>query len=75
MDFATFRRANPATRCFQRYSNIDRADMAASHRMGHRQREAIGEFFYTHPLVPGLAFPTRTRAEQAAFEKTFSKEA
>jgi hypothetical protein len=67
MDFATFRRQHPATRCFQRFTHHERADMAASHRLGHRQREAIGEFFFIHPLAPGLAFPTRKRAEEAAF--------
>jgi hypothetical protein len=75
MDFATFRKANPATRCFQRYSHLERADRMASHRLWHRQREAVGEYFYTHPMVPGLAFPTKKRAEQAAFEKASRQEA
>lgn len=68
MDFATFRRANPATRCFQRYSHTARTNIQASHRLGQRQRAAVGEFFYVHPLAPGLAFPTKKQAETAAFE-------
>lgn len=50
------------TRHFQHYTNDQRATRAASHRLGHRQRGAVGEFFYTHPDAPGLAFDTRTRA-------------
>lgn len=53
-------------RNLQRYASEQRADLAASHRLGHRQRQAIGEFFYTHPDVPGLAFPTRSAAARAA---------
>lgn len=53
-------------RCFNRYSSEQRANHAASFRLGHRQREAVGEFFYTHPDVPGRAFPTRKAAAMAA---------
>ena len=55
-----------AMRGFQRYTHTMRADMRASHRLGFRQRERVGEAFWTHPLVPGLAFPTRIRALRAA---------
>jgi hypothetical protein len=57
-------------RHFQRYTDEQRADHAASHRLGHRQRRAVGEFFYTHPDVPGRSFETRTRAARAALKAT-----
>lgn len=53
-------------RNFQRYDHEQRANHAASHRLGHRQREAVGETFYTHPSIPNVAFPTRRRAAEAA---------
>lgn len=56
----------PAVRGFQRYTSETRADLRASFRLGYRQRESIGEAFWTHPLVPGLAFPTRIAALRAA---------
>lgn len=37
--------------------------MAASHRLGHRQKQAVGEFFYVHPLRDDVCFPTRKQAE------------
>lgn len=45
-------------RCFHAYDSETRANHAASFRLGHRQRESLGEFFYTHPDVPNRAFPT-----------------
>jgi hypothetical protein len=45
-------------RHWQRYTPEERANRAASHRLGHRQRTALGEFFYTHPDLPGVAFPS-----------------
>ena len=56
----------PAVRNFQRYASEDRADMRASHRLGFRQRQRVGEVFWTHPLVPNIAFPTRAAALRAA---------
>lgn len=53
-------------RGFHRYSSLDRADMMSSHRLGHRQKERMGEAFWTHLAVPGLCFPTRKRALDAA---------
>lgn len=57
-------------RNFQPHTSDQRADRAASHRMGHQQRASIGEYFYTHPEVPGVAFPTRKRAAEAAIART-----
>lgn len=56
----------PAVRGFQRHTSEVRANMQASHRLGFRQRHSIGDVYWTHPLVPGLAFPTKTRAIRAA---------
>lgn len=56
-------------RCFHKYDSETRANHASSHRLGHQQRKAVGEFFYTHPDIPGIAFPTRKRAAEAALER------
>lgn len=60
--------AREVVRCFQRFAAEQRANQAASHRLGHRQREAIGDYFYIHPKVPGRAFTTRRGAACAAVE-------
>lgn len=60
--------ARRVIRCFQRFTHEQRADMAASHRLGHRQREAIGEPFYMHPDIPNNAFPTRRAAAIRALQ-------
>lgn len=52
-------------RHFQRYTPEQRADHAASGRLGYRQRDSFGEFFWTHDSVPGIAFPTRKAAVEA----------
>jgi hypothetical protein len=51
---------------FQRYTSEQRADLMASHRLGRHQRESIGEVFWTTELAPGIAFPTRKAALNAA---------
>jgi hypothetical protein len=56
-------------RRFQRYTSQQRADRAASHRLGHRQRQAVGEWFYTHPDVPDLAFDNRWAAAREALRR------
>lgn len=56
----------PAVRCFQLYTSAQRSDLMASHRTGFRQRERLGEFYWIHPLVPDIAFPTRVAALRAA---------
>ncbi|HXE63146.1 MAG TPA: hypothetical protein VN519_06370 [Bryobacteraceae bacterium] len=66
MTLEEFRKAHKATRCFQRYDHNARADRYASCRMGHRQREAIGEYFYVHDFAPGLAFPSQGQAVSRA---------
>lgn len=53
-------------RNFQAYTSEQRANHAASFRLGRQQRKAVGEFFYTHPNVPGKAFDTRKMAALAA---------
>jgi hypothetical protein len=58
--------ARRVVRHFQRFTPEQRADHASSGRLGHRQRQAVGEFFYVHPDLPGRAFPTRRAAARAA---------
>lgn len=62
-------------RHFQRYTAEQRASRAASHRLGARQRGAVGEYFYTHPAVPNVSFPTRRQAARAGHEAHRSPEA
>lgn len=69
MDFDEYRKQFPATRSFQRYTSEQRANHAASHRLTPGQRQATGEYYYTHVHAPGLAFGTLTQAERAGFER------
>jgi hypothetical protein len=69
-----FAKAHPATRNFQQYTHTQRADMQSSHRLGFRQRESVGEAFWTHPMVPGIAFSTRSRALDRAYENYLLQE-
>ena len=57
--------AKRVVRGFQPYASEQRASHAASHRLGHRKREAVGEAFYMHPDIPGRAFSTRKAAAEA----------
>jgi hypothetical protein len=59
-------------RCFHAYSSEQRANLAANFRAGYQQRRSMGEFFWTHPDVPGIAFPTRKRAALAALSRADS---
>ena len=54
------------TRIFQRFDHNQRADMMTSHRLGYRQRQRIGEFFYVSSHIPGIGFRTRGAAVKAA---------
>lgn len=58
--------AKRVVRNFQPYTSEQRANHAASHRLGYRERQAVGRFFYTHPAIPNRAFDTRRAAAQAA---------
>lgn len=68
MDYQAFRKEHPATRCFQPYTSEQRANHAASFRLGYRQRQAVGHSYYTHPMVPGIAFDTAKAATTRAYE-------
>lgn len=67
-DAEVLRATRSVVRHFQRYNSEQRADRAASHRLGQQQRRAVGEHFYTHPHAPGRAFPTRRAAARAAVD-------
>lgn len=58
--------AKKVVRCFQQYTSEQRANHAASHRLGYQQRQSVGEFFYVHPALPNTAFDTRGAAARAA---------
>jgi hypothetical protein len=51
---------------FMKYSSETMADRGASFRLTEGQRRSEGEFFWTHPDVPGVAFPSRKAALVAA---------
>lgn len=74
MTYAEFRKAHPATRCFQRYTPEQRAGMMSSHRLGHRQREAVGRYFYTHPMLADRAYDTAKRATTLAYAQYCAEE-
>lgn len=58
--------AAKVTRCFNKFSSDERANHAASFRLGYQQRQAVGQFFYVHPDFPNTAFKTRDAAARAA---------
>jgi len=62
--------ARRVVRYFQKFTAEQRADRAASRRLGRQQRREVGSFFYTHPDVPGRAFDTRRQAAQAAVARS-----
>lgn len=62
------RAARTVTRVFLRHSPEARANLAASHRVGHRQRTEPGRFVYVHPARPGVSFPSRGLAAHAAVD-------
>src|SRR5512135_3631975 len=66
MTLAEFGKAYKPIRYFQRYTPEQRADRAASFRLGPGQREQVGEYCYVHPLRPDLAYPSASRAWRAA---------
>jgi hypothetical protein len=59
----------PPVRNFQRFTSEERANLRASFRLGYQQRRSVGEFFWTHPLASGVAFPTRKAAIEAALSR------
>lgn len=68
LTYEQFRKLYKAQRHWQKFTHDQRADMASSHRLGHRQREATGEYFYTHELCPDVAFDTAQQATRRAYE-------
>jgi hypothetical protein len=67
--YLRFRKAHPATRVWRQFDGETRANLAWA-RTGYKRRQATGEFYYTHPLCPSLAFPTAKAATLRAFELT-----
>jgi hypothetical protein len=65
MTLAEFGKAYKPIRCFQRYTSEQRADRAASFRLGPVQRDQVGEYCYVHPLLPDRAYPSPSRARRA----------
>ena len=68
LSYKQFRKLFPATRNFHKYDHITRADRASSFRLGHQQRKADGEYFYTHLLIPDRAFDTAGQATEGAYQ-------
>jgi hypothetical protein len=68
-DAALKAESKKVVRHFQQYSSEQRANHSASSRLGYRQRQRVGEFFYTHPNIPNRAFTTRRQAAEAALRR------
>lgn len=68
LDYAAFRKAHPATRCYQQFSVDTRCFLEYS-KTGYKRRKAWGEFFYIHPIKPGIAFDTAKAATTAAYRE------
>lgn len=68
MTYDEFRKTHPAQRNFHQYDSETRSMHAASHRLGHRQRNAVGETWYSHPMCGNIAFPTAKAATTRAYE-------
>jgi len=66
-EYLKFRRAHPATRVWRQFDMETRANLAWA-RSGYKRRQATGEFYYVHPMVPGVSFPTAKAATLRAFE-------
>jgi len=61
-------------RHFQNYTPGQRAERMASFRGGHRQREAIGEYFYTHELEErNIAYPSPKEAKERVRRRLVEK--
>lgn len=54
-----------ATKVFQKFTSEQRAIHAASHRLGYRQRQAVGESFWVNG-IDSIAHKTRKAAIHAA---------
>lgn len=61
-------------RCFQKYTHLERADMAASHRLGYRQRQANGRYYYITTHRPDVGFDTQGQAVAAARKVLFGSD-
>lgn len=72
LSFDAYRKIAPAIRCFQHYTPDQRADLMASHRLGYRQREATGHFFYVSPCANSIAGRTRAQADEAGYRNFVS---
>lgn len=58
-----------AVRCWQKYDHNTRANLASSHRVGFRQRDSLGEYYYIHPLAPDRAFDSPSAAYSYVLSK------
>ena len=62
MTYDEYRKAFPAVRCWEKYDHNTRADMMASHRLGYRQKEQVGMYYYLHEHAPNLSADTHGNA-------------
>ncbi|NJM67870.1 MAG: hypothetical protein HC851_20470 [Acaryochloris sp. RU_4_1] len=57
------------TRLFHHYTHHERVARAGSHRLGHRERDAVGHYIYTIAQRPGVCFRSPSDARRAAHRK------
>jgi len=68
LDYAAFRKAHPAIRCYQQFTQETRCFLEYS-KTGYKRRKAWGEFYYVHPMQPGITFGTAKAATTAAYQE------
>lgn len=56
-------------RLFHHYSHNERCVRAGSHRLGHRERNAVGHYIYTIAGIEGVCFRSPSQARRAAHQK------
>lgn len=66
LTYEQFRKQYPAIRCYHQFDMTTRLNLEYS-KTGYKRRKALGEFFYVHPLKPGIAFDTAKAATTAAY--------
>ena len=70
MDEAVRVEMRRVVRHLHRYSVDERTTLAtAAQSVGYRRRQAMGEYFYSHPDVPGIAYRRRSDAAIAAIKR------
>ena len=66
MTESEFAKTHKPVRQFRKFTSEERTNRAASFRQGHRQKQQVGEYFYTSEHVPDIAFKSPKAAKEQA---------